>query len=97
MKGEAFSCARVLIETGMIESIGGTVIIVCDGHHCKVAIREVPMCPSAPCSLASSLESTMLIDFPTKGGSAMVQQTIEKADRHHIARFFVIMLCIFAP
>ena len=68
MKGEAFSCARVLIETSMIESIGGTVIIVCDGHHCKVAIREVPMCPSAPCSLASSLELVVIVDFPIEDG-----------------------------
>ena len=63
MRGETFSCARVLLETKLIESITGSVVIVCEGHCYEVDVRVVPVCPSAPCSFANSLETAVMVDF----------------------------------
>lgn len=72
VRGEHFSCERLLLETNMKESIAETVVIVCDNHQCEVVAYEVALCPSAPCSLASFLEAAIMADFPanTAGGGS---------------------------
>ena len=39
------------------------MVIGCEGHRGEVMVREVPICPSILCSLASSLEAAVMVDF----------------------------------
>ena len=48
-----------------MDPIADSAVISCEGHRCDVALREVPVCPSTPCSLVNSLETAVWVDFPT--------------------------------
>ena len=63
VKGCSFSFARILIETKLKETIFGPVFIVIEGRRYELAVREIPICPYALCSLASSMEATVVVDF----------------------------------
>ena len=42
------------------------MIIVIEGCCYELAVREIPICLSAPCFLASSVEAVVMVDFPTQ-------------------------------
>ena len=67
VKGMSFESARVLIVTETMELIDGHVNFVLGNHMVLVRVREVQPCPSAPCSLVSSTEAAMTVEFPSSG------------------------------
>ena len=59
---------KLLLNVYMEESIDGHDEFALDYHLVTLEVRKVPVCPSGPCSLASFVEATLMVDFPTSGG-----------------------------
>lgn len=83
MKGRSFGVARILIDANLKESIDGHVEFVLDGHLCVLGVREVLVCPSAPCLLASSMEAAVMAGFPSFGGGDELRK---KYNQSHVRK-----------
>ena len=66
-----------------MEHIDEHVNFVLGDHMFSVRVREVPMCPSAPCSLASSAEAMVMVEFPSSGGDGAVFWNVERQPSPH--------------
>ena len=80
MRGETISCTRALLETQQLESITSSAVISCEGHRYEIAVREVPMFPSAPCSVVNSVETAVMVNFLAVDG-ATVRRSLKESTR----------------
>ena len=60
-----FTFARMLIDTQLKNPIHGHVVFVLGNHHFTLRVLEVLVYPSTPCSLASAMETAMLVVLPS--------------------------------
>ena len=67
VKVSSFGSERMLIDTCSRDPIDGHVAFVLRVHHLTLRIAEIPICPSNPCSLASTVEAVVMVVFPSSG------------------------------
>ena len=81
VKGCSFVCARMLIDTKSMIPIDRNVDMVLGDHHFTLRVRNVPVYPSTPCSLASSVEVAAMANFPASSGDGMPSKFTNRQSR----------------